>query len=170
MLLLLLNSCTKTTSDYTTSGAETVFIRGYQARNDMGQTLASIGNPDIQLTYPQSLNPFYADLFISSFPNPATTSMMIYLNNRHVTDDTRIWIVPASFTGSGSEATIFLGTALFASSGKPVIDKVFNKYAGYPLNFRINNLQEGYYRVYAKSGGNIVWDNIVFSKAVQHYY
>jgi hypothetical protein len=174
-LLFLLNSCSKTTDDLRTSGAGTVFIKGYQARNDMGQLLANIGNPDVQLSYPAGylgIHPIgdaeSADLFIFSYPNPGHTSMNVFFYVRDSAATARLWVVPASFTEPGSEAPAFIGSTLFITHEIPVIDSVFEVHK-IRSSIRIKELPEGYYRLYLKSGGHLLWDNIVFSKAVQHY-
>lgn len=166
-LLFLLNSCTKNTDDYRTSGAETVIIRGYEARNDIGQTLRSIGNPDIRLRYPTDKS-VTAALSLFAFPNPGSTSIEVQLYANAFNGEVRVWIVPASFTSQESVSTAFLGPLLLASLGKPLFDKVF-QFIVPEIVFHISELAEGYYRIYAKADGNMVWDNIVFSKAEQRY-
>jgi hypothetical protein len=71
-------------------------IRGFEARNEFGQTLANIGNPDINLFYPPG-NPSASKLYVSSYPNPARDIMEIYFNQRFTDLTARLWIVPAAF-------------------------------------------------------------------------
>ena len=166
-LIFLLNSCNKETDEYRASGAETVYIRGYQHRNDIGMTMGDIGNPDIRLRYPTD-NSGIPDLSLISFPNPGMTNIEVQLFAHGYTGEVRVWIIPASFTGQGSMTTSFLEPLLVTSHEKPLVDDVFQFHAP-EIIFHISELPEGYYRIYVKAGGNLVWDNIVFSKVEQNY-
>jgi len=162
-----LSSCTKTVSDYRASGSSIAVIRGFEARNETGQTLGDIGNPDIHLYYPSG-NPTTSQLYISSYPNPAKDIMVIYLSLRNNDRTVRLWIVPATFTGSGSDAVSFLGPTIIAPAEKPLLDTVMEVSSGSRF-IPIRNLPEGYYRIYLKANGILLWDNIVFSKIAQHF-
>jgi hypothetical protein len=162
----LLLSCKKADSDYRASGSSTVLIRGFETRNDMGQKLADIGNPDIH-TIDSSGSDFIAHFNIISYPNPAKERMGIYFTQTLVGIKTRLWIVPATFTGSGSEAVSFLGQVIIAPAQKPLLDTVVFMDWWYKY-IQIRNLPEGYYRIYMKTDGILLWDNIVFSKSIKY--
>jgi hypothetical protein len=158
----LLLSCKKADSDYRTSGSPIVMIRGFEVRNEMGQKLADIGNPDIHIS-DSSGSDFIAHFNIIAYPNPTEDRMAIYFTQTLVGIKTRLWIVPATFTGSGSEDVSFFGQVIIAPAEKPLMDTVVFMNWWYKY-IQIRNLPEGYYRIYMKTDGILLWDNIVFSK------
>jgi len=163
----LLLSCKKADSDYRASGSSTVVISGFEVRNDMGQKMADIGNPDIH-TRDSSGSDFIAHFNIITYPNPAKDRMAIYFTQTLCGIKTRLWIVPATFTGPGSENVSFPGQAIIAPAEKPLLDTVVYMNWWYKY-LQIRDLPEGYYRVYMKTNGILLWDNIVFSRTEQWY-
>jgi hypothetical protein len=162
----LLPSCKKADSDYRASGSSVAVIRGFEVRNDMGQNMGDIGNPDIH-TFDSSGSDFIAHFHIIAYPNPAIDRMGIYFTQTLVGIKTRLWIVPATFTGSGSEEVSFLGQVIIAPAEKPLMDTVVFMNWWYKY-IQIRNLPEGYYRIYMKTDGILLWDNIVFSKSLKY--
>jgi hypothetical protein len=167
ILLFMVFACSKPDSGYRSSGATTVVIRGFEARDNIGNTLADIGNPDIRLHFPegQSSNP---DLSFISFPNPAKDVMEVYVHSKQKDVTARVWIVPASFEGAGSETMLFLGNTVAVPATRPLFDTTFLMTSN-TWRLKLSSLPEGYYRVYLKSEGILLWDNIVFSNVPQYY-
>ncbi|MCX6249424.1 MAG: hypothetical protein NTX61_01610 [Bacteroidetes bacterium] len=162
--LPLIVACTKSTSDYRASGSGTVVIKGFEYRNDYGIKLADIGIPDINLNYPSGeLAASY--LAILPYPNPANDLMSISIMTKppFINAMARVWIVPATFNGTGSEETSFLGNILISPAGKPLMDTTFILSSNLK-RIRIKSQSEGYFRLYLKSGGFLLWDNIIFLK------
>ncbi len=82
-------------------------IKGYEARNDMGQTLGDIGIPDIQTIYPHGSegNP---DLAFHAFPNPAAGRIELVMVTNYEDEMAKLWVVPATISGTGNELTAFM--------------------------------------------------------------
>lgn len=161
-LLFLVISCSKSSSDYRASGSNTVVIRGYEVRDDVGRKLADIGNPDINLSYPPGTNT-NATLVLFSFPNPASDEMYLLVGPTGGVNNAkaRIWIVPAILQNQENETIAFPGGTLIAPLERPLLDTTF-MIASSIHNFRIKGVQKGYFRIYVKSEGILLWDNIVF--------
>jgi hypothetical protein len=162
----LLLSCKKADSDYRTSGSPIAMIRGFEVRNEMGQKLENIGNPDIHL-YSPSGDPSTFQLRFFSYPNPAQDIMEIIIGQRLNNITARFWIVPATFTGPGSESVVFLGPTIIAPAEKPLLDTVIEIKSSTRIII-LRDFPEGFYRVYIKANGILLWDNIVFSKSFKY--
>ena len=162
----LILSCSKNDSEYQASGSPTVEIKGFEVRDDNGYSLADIGNADIKNHTSETSAPY--QLFMISFPNPARDVTEMIFSTRQVNVVARIWIVPATFQDPGKGMTTFSGMTMIAPAERPLLDTTIfmtsNQHA-----IQIRNLPEGFYRVYLKSQGILLWDNIVFSNTFQYH-
>lgn len=158
-------SCQKEEESYKSSNPPLVVIKGYVFRNDVGQDMAWIGNPDINTGYPQNADQH--DLALLVYPNPSKEVMNILIFEREPVDSTRIWIVPATYTEQGNTQTSFLGTPQLPSSC-PIFDTTLMTSVGYRL--QIKNLPLGYYRIYMKTNSILLWDNLAIANSLPFNY
>ena len=161
----LLMSCQKSDTGYQTSGYTPPVIKGFVWRDEGGMSLRNIGNPDVLLDYSLS-NSYRANYMeLSSFPNPSSGIMVIYFHPFNDDIKTRLWIVPATFPGSGSEFITFSG-ATFSPGQHALLDTLVEQsHSDVIQEFQLRDLPEGYYRIYMKANDILLWDNIVFSKS-----
>ena|SRR5271157_3247162 len=168
VIIAILCSCSKTLSDYQTSGFPLVAIKGYIVRDEEGTEMGTIGNPDVQLKYPaDSISP---ELGLICYPNPAVTMMYLLVFHHTYGENLRVWIVPATLSGNVPSNSAILGSMIPGEITKPLIDTTFTETGNdFSTYLRISDFPIGYYRVYLKCNGILLWDNIVFAKSNQIY-
>lgn len=157
---VIISGCSKTADDYRTSGVSPVKIRGFEYRDDMGQTLADIGYPDIRLRYPDNSDYTQWTMGMVTFPNPSYGSMYLYFKALPSNSPVRIWMVPATLANQVPGAISFPGNTLLTQLSRPVYDTVISGSVLKSEMF-LRGFAQGYYRIYFKSQGVLLWDNVV---------
>lgn len=166
LLLFIFVSCSKN-NDSTPVSLQTVIIKGYMCRDIVGNEYGSVGNPDNKLGDGDNF-------LMSTYPNPSTDAVSVYIKMKQPASKTKLWIMKAAFNSVPNQSFPALGGNQFVSSGLPVfeLDSIPISYNinqlgfGYSVQVHIDNknISAGYYRLYFQADNIILWENIVVSK------
>ncbi len=156
IFLILTFSCSEDESVTRIAQFETPVLTGFQLRDEMGQRLETIGEPNLQLSSSNSMTSFYF------YPNPCTGNCAVQIKSENSVDKKYIWIVKALYNEYDINATVNTGnaTTLFIG-GEALINHEFFQNS---LNINLNSLSDGYYRIYVKVDDEILYDNLILSK------
>lgn len=149
-------SCSKKSAGYRLSNFETPIITGYEERDSNGSLLWQWGVPNIKTSI--SLSPGETQYTFTTYPNPCKNTCNIHVNSSISNSNKKLWIVKASMESNSFISPIALGMNSFEVGGSPVFQLEFTNEH---LAIDVNNLNEGFYRIYVKVENQILYDNII---------
>lgn len=163
LLLGTLFSCSKK-NDSTPVSLQTVEIHGYVMRDVVGNTIRSVGNPDIKIGDVDNFVSYRNNISISTFPNSSTDVAYAAIYMRQPAAKTKLWMVTVAYKDVPDQSLSALGGNQFVSSGAPVfeLDSIPTTYG--EVRIDVKNIPNGYYRLYFQADNIVLWDNIVISK------
>lgn len=156
VITTILFSCSKNSAGFRLSNFETPIITGYEERDSNGSLIWQWGIPNIKTSI--SLSPEEKQYIFAIFPNPCKNTCQIYVKSLSLNSIKKLWIVKAIADSESFTSPIALGMNNFEIGGSPVFQLEFTQEH---LSVDINNLDEGFYRIYVKVDNHILYDNIV---------
>jgi hypothetical protein len=156
---ILLTACSKEEATERLPGFEVPVIAGFQMRSIMGEAMGNVGYPNIKLydgaDFTSSKN------FFSSYPNPSSSNLNIYVLERDYPTMKKIWMVPARRLGEPEKSVLNQGMYSLYAGGTPLFQL---ETLGENIVLDVTGIPEGYYRLYVKIKNVLLYDNIVISK------
>lgn len=151
----LLTACSKEEAPERLPGFDVPVIAGYEMRSGVGDLIGRIGYPNIKLYEGESYNS--SKYFFASFPNPASSMINIFVQERDAPGIKKIWMVTGRLQGDPEKSTINQGMYSFYAGGTPLLQ---GEFSGSNIGIDLRDIPEGYYRIYLKIGEVILYDNI----------
>jgi hypothetical protein len=154
--LLLLSACNQS-EDALPVEPDAPVVTGFRFRDNLGNSLANVGNPNIKTDETKNNQRFG----LNCFPNPARYQQTIYYN-KPFSYSGRIWITAARTDQTQMQYT-FAGSASAIATGQPLRSIPISSGDGAIL-LDLSDFPPGAYRVYAQFGDVLLWDNILLQK------
>lgn len=166
LIIILFSSCSKDdkTSDFITSGLQIPVITGYVMRDVQGETVAYIGDPNVN-TAIWSESGYELITGVIGCPNPANEAIHFCLGNS-VPTGTRFYMVKATSDRNFQPDVDFTGSVNFIAGSHPIFELYPDEQS---INLVITDLPDGYYRAYFEGEDFLLWDNIVISHNYNPY-
>ena len=155
--ILITLSCSKEESDMRLAEFNTPVLTGFELRDMVGNTLGTIGTPNIKLG--NESNDYSSEYLFITYPNPCRDKCTIYLKTPDSNKKKQIWIVEALYNDVTTSTSTNIGnTSLLGLGGTPLLQsEIKTKNAVFDLS----SLTEGYYRIYPKVDDFILYDNLI---------
>ncbi|HAH56682.1 MAG: hypothetical protein PHW35_06400 [Lentimicrobiaceae bacterium] len=161
LVILGLSACSKEETTERLPGFEVPVVRGFQMRNINGELMGSVGNPNIKLY--DGVDLYSSKVFFSSYPNPTSSTLLIFVLDMDYPTTKKIWMVPAKYLGEPEKSALNQGMYTLYAGGTPLFQYEF---IHENIGIDVSEFPEGYYRLYVKTKDVLLYDNIVISKQI----
>jgi hypothetical protein len=154
-------SCSKEDNELRLSDFNLPIINGYYLRDFRANYAGSVGIPNVQLGNSTDFN--NSIYYFSFYPNPCSEGLCaIYIKTPKSNEIKKLWITPAIFNNQSSNCSIDLNNSsnVFIG-GSPVFQTEFTSNN---LTVDLSKISNGYYRIYLKVNGYLLYDNLVINK------
>ena len=159
----LVTACSKEEAPERLPGFDVPVIAGYEMRSAVGEYIGSIGYPNIKLYEGESYSS--SKYFFASFPNPASSMIHVFVQERDSPGIKKIWMVPGRLQGEPKKSTLNQGMYSLYAGGTPLFQAEFS---GSNVALGLHDIPEGYYRIYLKIGDVILHDNIAIFNQLKY--
>ncbi len=160
--LVFFLSCTKEQADYRLPGFDTPVITGYHMRDPNGWEMGIIGTANVKLS--DSDSPLTSRYSILIYPNPCITTFNMHIVAPENNQIKKLWITRANISGNLSNSSVYLNMNAINIGGFPVFQTDFTSEQ---ISIDVSKFEDGFYRVYLKTGGFILYDNLVINQSIQ---
>jgi hypothetical protein len=158
--LLFLTACNKKEDvSVRTGDLDVPLVTGFEYRDDLGNTLMHVGVPNIKNRE--------AGISLYTYPNPSRNKFAVDLSTYFWPTvpevETHIWVTAARIDGMQPQLN-FAGSYTPVIGGQPLIEFKNLPYQSNQIMLDLSAFPAGAYRVYARVGEVLLWDNILLQK------
>jgi hypothetical protein len=166
--LISVFGCTKEEADLRVPEFEIPVIHGYFARDVIGNNMGvyGYGKPNVNLG--DKSNYHDSDYFVTMFPNPMHNFLSVMAKSPDENEVKKLWITQAILRppfGTGIVSTD--GWNNFVAGGSPLLQMEFTENN---VHLNLTDLPNGYYRVYIKVNGHLLYDNLVIDRDFNSFW
>ena len=159
ILIQLLSSCTKENTEFRMADFNIPIITGYYLRDVYGDYIGRVGYPNIKLG--DKSNYSNSEYFLAFYPNPCNEHIGIHIESPVNSSTKKLWITPAIFDERTTNSSIYLNCANIVVEGYPVYQTELDNNTTF---LSLENIENGYYRIYLKIDDILLYDNLVIVK------
>ena len=152
LVIVTILGCSKEDSDIRLPYFEIPEIHGFILRNDWGDYLGRIGNPDIK-THAES-NQYSFDIY----PNPSNVYINVYCRTPVPNETKKIWVTQAQYNSNIPNYSLDVGMVNINTGGIPLIQAEFTDNQ---IRFDVSFFSEGYYRIFIQIDKVILYENLI---------
>jgi hypothetical protein len=159
ILIQLLLSCTKESTELRMSDFNIPIITGYYLRNIYGEIMGKVGSPNVKSG--DKSNYGNSEYFLVFYPNPCDEHIGVHIKSPVNSSTKKLWITPAIFDERTTNSSIYLNSANIVVGGYPVYQTELDNNN---IFLNLENIENGYYRLYLKIDDILLYDNLVIAK------
>ncbi|MCK9617016.1 MAG: hypothetical protein M0R21_04190 [Lentimicrobiaceae bacterium] len=161
LIVLFIISCSKEDNEFRLSDFSIPTINGYYQRDLVANIIGIVGTPNVRLGNSTGFN--NSIYYFFCYPNPCSKGLCaIHIKAPIKNEIKKLWITPAYFNNQGSNNSIDLNNSsnIFIG-GSPVFQTEFTSN---DLTVNLSQIPNGYYRIYLKVNGYLLYDNLLIYK------
>ncbi|MFO7829115.1 MAG: hypothetical protein R6V23_10865 [Bacteroidales bacterium] len=159
-LAVLVSSCSDEEADMRLSNLETPVVTGYEWRDLNAQLVKTIGTPNIKLG--NESNDYSSAYYFKSYPNPCSDELAVFVKMPNPDQTIKSWIVQAQYTDQVTNSPNQIGNSVTMHAGGASI--LQQEFSGNVTIFDVSELKNGYYRLYLRVDGILLYDNIYVNR------